>query len=134
MARTPRATKGTALLGVRAAVVAKSYERIHRSNLIDMGVLPLQFQDGQNADALGLSDEETFTIAGLAGTDASMHSVHVRAINARGEVKESTPSCESTRPPQRRINAAVASCPICCDNCSTRSRRERERCPAARVG
>ncbi len=58
------AAKGTALLGVRA-VIAESFERIHRSNLIGMGVLPLQFLDGQNAQLLGLTGEETFTISGI---------------------------------------------------------------------
>ena len=58
------AAKGTALLGVRA-VIAESFERIHRSNLIGMGVLPLQFLDGQNALSLGLTGEETFTISGI---------------------------------------------------------------------
>jgi aconitate hydratase len=58
------AAKGTVLLGVRA-VIAESYERIHRSNLIGMGVLPLQFPDGQNADSLGLTGEETFDITGV---------------------------------------------------------------------
>ncbi|MCW2603634.1 MAG: acnA [Pseudonocardiales bacterium] len=58
------AAKGTALLGVKA-VIAESYERIHRSNLIGMGVLPLQFVDGANADTLGLSGEETFSITGV---------------------------------------------------------------------
>ena len=58
------AAKGTALLGVRV-VIAESYERIHRSNLIGMGVLPLQFPDGQNADSLGLTGAETFTIEGV---------------------------------------------------------------------
>jgi len=60
------AAKGTALLGVRA-VVAESYERIHRSNLIGMGVLPLQFKDGESAASLGLTGFETFTIEGVAG-------------------------------------------------------------------
>ncbi|HEY0560408.1 MAG TPA: aconitate hydratase [Frankiaceae bacterium] len=59
------AAKGTALLGVRA-VVAQSYERIHRSNLIGMGVLPLQFKDGDSAQSLGLTGEEEFTIEGIA--------------------------------------------------------------------
>jgi aconitate hydratase len=59
------AAKGTALLGVRA-VIAESYERIHRSNLIGMGVLPLQFPDGENAASLGLTGEETFEITGIA--------------------------------------------------------------------
>ncbi|WP_249010952.1 aconitate hydratase AcnA [Conexibacter sp. DBS9H8] len=60
------AAKGTRLLGVRA-VIAESFERIHRSNLVGMGVLPLQFLDGESVQSLGLSGEETFTIAGLAG-------------------------------------------------------------------
>jgi aconitate hydratase len=59
------AAKGTRLLGVRA-VIAKSYERIHRSNLVGMGVLPLQFPDGQGAGELGLTGEETISISGLA--------------------------------------------------------------------
>jgi aconitate hydratase len=58
------AAKGTALLGVKA-VIAESYERIHRSNLIGMGVLPLQFPEGENAESLGLSGEETFSITGV---------------------------------------------------------------------
>ena len=58
------AAKGTALLGVRV-VIAESYERIHRSNLIGMGVLPLQFPEGQNAESLGLTGEETFSITGI---------------------------------------------------------------------
>ena len=58
------AAKGTALLGVRA-VIAESFERIHRSNLIGMGVLPLQFLDGQNAKSLGLTGSETFEITGI---------------------------------------------------------------------
>ncbi|MET0523363.1 MAG: aconitate hydratase, partial [Nocardioides sp.] len=58
------AAKGTALLGVKA-VIAESYERIHRSNLIGMGVLPLQYPDGENAESLGLTGEETFSITGI---------------------------------------------------------------------
>ncbi|WP_406313368.1 aconitate hydratase AcnA [Streptosporangium sp. NBC_01639] len=58
------AAKGTALLGVRA-VIAESYERIHRSNLIGMGVLPLQFPEGETAESLGLTGEETFDITGV---------------------------------------------------------------------
>ncbi|MFN7177602.1 MAG: aconitate hydratase AcnA, partial [Thermaurantiacus sp.] len=58
------AAKGTRLLGVRA-VVAQSFERIHRSNLVGMGVLPLQFRDGEGAEALGLAGREIFTIEGL---------------------------------------------------------------------
>jgi aconitate hydratase len=58
------AAKGTALLGVKA-VIAESYERIHRSNLIGMGVLPLQFPEGETAESLGLAGDETFDISGI---------------------------------------------------------------------
>jgi aconitate hydratase len=58
------AAKGTALLGVRA-VIAESFERIHRSNLIGMGVLPLQFVNGETAQSLGLKGDEIFSIAGV---------------------------------------------------------------------
>ncbi|WP_269782015.1 aconitate hydratase AcnA [Nocardioides sp. R-C-SC26] len=58
------AAKGTSLLGVKA-VIAESYERIHRSNLIGMGVIPLQFPAGENAESLGLTGEETFSISGI---------------------------------------------------------------------
>jgi aconitate hydratase len=66
------AAKGTMLLGVKA-VIAESFERIHRSNLIGMGVLPLQFQPGQNAQTLGLTGRETFDITGYSnGASATM--------------------------------------------------------------
>ncbi len=65
------AAKGTALLGVRA-VIAESFERIHRSNLVGMGVLPLQFQDGESAGSLGLTGHEVFAIAGLADLPATV--------------------------------------------------------------
>lgn len=73
------AAKGTALLGVYA-VIAESYERIHRSNLIGMGVLPLQFPEGQTADSLGLTGEETVEITGIAAlNDTIPDTVHVKA-------------------------------------------------------
>jgi aconitate hydratase len=74
------AAKGTALLGVKV-VVAESYERIHRSNLIGMGVLPLQFPEGQTAESLGLTGEETFSFTGITKlNDGSIPStVHVTA-------------------------------------------------------
>jgi aconitate hydratase len=59
------AAKGTKLLGVRA-VIAESFERIHRSNLVGMGVLPLMYPDGESADSLGITGDEEFTITGLA--------------------------------------------------------------------
>ncbi|RZV50936.1 MAG: aconitate hydratase, partial [Pseudomonadales bacterium] len=59
------AAKGSALLGIKA-IIAQSYERIHRSNLVCMGVLPLQFKEGESAQSLGLSGNETFAITGIA--------------------------------------------------------------------
>lgn len=74
------AAKGTALLGVRA-VIAESYERIHRSNLIGMGVLPLQFPEGATAESLGLTGEETFDITGVEALNGGgiPATVHVKA-------------------------------------------------------
>ncbi len=74
------AAKGTALLGVKA-VIAESYERIHRSNLIGMGVLPLQYPEGQNAESLGLTGEETFSFTGVTAlNDGGIpRTVHVTA-------------------------------------------------------
>ncbi|MEU5862533.1 aconitate hydratase AcnA [Nonomuraea sp. NPDC047529] len=74
------AAKGTALLGVRA-VIAESYERIHRSNLIGMGVLPLQFPEGATAGSLGLTGEETFDITGVEALNGGgiPSTVHVKA-------------------------------------------------------
>ncbi|CAB4539181.1 unannotated protein [freshwater metagenome] len=71
------AAKGTSLLGVRA-VIAESFERIHRSNLIGMGVLPLQFKNGENAQSLGITGEEVFSISGIT------------ALNTGGVPKELT--------------------------------------------
>jgi aconitate hydratase len=71
------AAKGTMLLGVKA-VLAESYERIHRSNLIGMGVLPLQFEVGQNAQSLGLTGHEVFDIAGLNGGKSTQVTVTAR--------------------------------------------------------
>ena len=69
------AAKGTALLGVKA-VIAESYERIHRSNLIGMGVLPLQYPEGETAESLGLSGEETFSITGVTELNDGTHPAH----------------------------------------------------------
>ncbi len=75
------AAKGTMLLGVKA-VIAKSFERIHRSNLIGMGVLPLQFLDGEGADTLGLTGKETFDVVGHADPEAKI--VQVTATSDDG--------------------------------------------------
>jgi len=76
------AAKGTVLLGVKA-VIARSFERIHRSNLIGMGVLPLQFEDGQDAETLGLDGTETYDITGQ--TDPAAKTVTVTATPADGD-------------------------------------------------
>src|ERR1700735_4084091 len=72
------AAKGTRLLGVRA-VIAQSFERIHRSNLVGRGGLPLQFADGESVESLGLTGHETFNIAGLADVDEIPRHVTVKA-------------------------------------------------------
>ncbi len=77
------AAKGTLLLGVKA-VIAESFERIHRSNLVGMGVLPLQFKPGEGVDALGLSGEEVFTIEGLHTRIEPLSEVSVQAERADG--------------------------------------------------
>jgi aconitate hydratase len=76
------AAKGTMLLGVRA-VIAESFERIHRSNLIGMGVLPLQFKEGENAQSLGLSGRESFEIAGLERGAAKLVKVLAKADDGK---------------------------------------------------
>ncbi|MBN8921650.1 MAG: aconitate hydratase 1 [Rhodanobacter sp. 68-29] len=81
------AAKGTLLLGVKA-VIAESFERIHRSNLVGMGVLPLQFGDGDSAGSLGLTGDESFEITGLAGGESK--EAKVVATGADGKKKEFT--------------------------------------------
>jgi len=89
------AAKGTLLLGVKA-VIAKSFERIHRSNLIGMGVLPLQFFEGQDAESLGLTGSEVFDIKGQTSADAKTVTVTATpeqgdAITFRAQVRIDTP-------------------------------------------
>ncbi|WP_283252232.1 aconitate hydratase [Aeromicrobium wangtongii] len=83
------AAKGTALLGVKV-VIAESYERIHRSNLIGMGVLPLQYPEGQNAESLGLTGEETFDFTGITELNEGRtpKTVRVKARQEDGTVVE----------------------------------------------
>jgi aconitate hydratase len=79
------AAKGTLLLGVRA-VIAESYERIHRSNLVGMGVLPLEYKAGETAESLGLTGQESFTIEGVTKlTPRAM--VRVQARDEQGKTK-----------------------------------------------
>jgi aconitate hydratase len=91
------AAKGTALLGARAAI-AKSFERIHRSNLIGMGVLPLQFEAGQDAASLGLTGRETYDIEGIAGGLTPGKRLTVRARADDGAVKTFTVVCRIDTP------------------------------------
>jgi aconitate hydratase len=90
------AAKGTKLLGVRA-VVAESYERIHRSNLVGMGVLPLQFKAGDSVSSLGLTGHETFTIGGLAGVEEIP-----RELTVKADDKEFTATVRIDTPNEQR--------------------------------
>jgi aconitate hydratase len=92
------AAKGTVLLGVKA-VIAKSFERIHRSNLIGMGVLPLQFVDGQDAESLGLTGTEVFDIEGH--TDPAAKTVTVTATPAEGDAITFTAKIRIDTPKER---------------------------------
>jgi aconitate hydratase len=83
------AAKGPALLGVRA-VIAQSYERIHRSNLVGMGILPLQFQAGGSAESLHLTGEETFEISGIH--DVVNHFAAGRVVRVRATSKDKNPA------------------------------------------
>jgi aconitate hydratase len=93
------AAKGPKLLGIRA-VVAESYERIHRSNLVGMGILPLEYAPGENASSLGLTGEETFSIQGLADAIAK-RKVVVHAKRADGSVREFLATVRIDTPQER---------------------------------
>jgi aconitate hydratase len=84
------AAKGPNLLGVRA-VIAESYERIHRSNLLMMGILPLQYRSGENLDSLGLTGREEFSITGVENGEASEVTVQADGIEFRAVVRLDTP-------------------------------------------
>jgi len=90
------AAKGPALLGVKS-VIAESFERIHRSNLIGMGILPLEFEEGMNYQALGLTGEEIFGIAGIAENLALGKKLTVSAKNNQ-ETKKFTVTCRIDTP------------------------------------
>jgi aconitate hydratase len=90
------AAKGTILLGVKAAL-AESFERIHRSNLVGMGVLPLQFKDGQNAETLGLTGQETFDIA-IDDNLQPRQDVIVTVTDAGGNSRQITMTCRIDTP------------------------------------
>jgi aconitate hydratase len=90
------AAKGTRLLGIRA-VIAESYERIHRSNLIGMGVLPLEFKPGENRESLGLNGHELFETEGVASLSPKK-AITVRAKSSDGTVKTFTVTARADTP------------------------------------
>jgi len=83
------AAKGTLLMGVKA-VITQSFERIHRSNLVGMGVLPLQFKDGESAESLNLNGTETFDLTGLEGADIKPRQNVTLRINRADSASEET--------------------------------------------
>ncbi|MDO8580981.1 MAG: aconitate hydratase, partial [Candidatus Omnitrophota bacterium] len=91
------AAKGTALLGVRA-VIAQSYERIHRSNLAGMGVLPLEFKEGQSAESLGLKGDEVFNFEGIHNNLKPRQDITVVAKSSSGEEKRFAVTCRLDTP------------------------------------
>jgi len=91
------AAKGTRLLGVKA-VVAQSFERIHRSNLVGMGVLPLQFQEGARAQSLHLDGSETFDVLGLTDDLKPQQDLSLRIARANGETQDVPVRCRIDTP------------------------------------
>ena len=114
------AAKGTALLGVRA-VIAESYERIHRSNLIGMGVVPLQFPDGEGVDSLGLTGEEMIDVEGLDEALAA-RSAEARKVRVTADARRRRPSrvrrpCAARHAQRGRVTTATAA--FCNASCAT---------------
>ena len=106
------AAKGTLLLGIRA-VLAESYERIHRSNLVGMGILPLELPQGETQESLGLTGRETYTCAAWrASGRASASPSSSPARTARRGASRRWPG--STARPTSSTYATAASCPWCC--------------------
>ena len=111
------AAKGPKLLGVRA-VIAESFERIHRSNLVGMGILPLQFEAGQNVESLGLTGEEVYDFPGLTALlkekFANGRTLGVKATRATAKRRNFTPWCASTRRRRSNTTSTAAFCNTCC--------------------
>ncbi len=107
------AAKGPALLGVRA-VLAQSFERIHRSNLIGMGILPLEFRPGQNAQTLGLSGEEEFDVLGLEPLGRGVRPEHV-TVRAGSHTFEMIVRLDT--PARSTTTGTAGSCPTCSARC-----------------
>jgi hypothetical protein len=109
------AAKGPSLLGVRAAI-AESYERIHRSNLLMMGILPLQFLPGESRESLGLTGREVFSITGLEHGEA-------REVTVRADETEFRAILRLDTPRERSTSARAASSRTYCGSCWRRRRR-----------
>ena len=105
------AAKGPNLLGVKA-VIAESYERIHRSNLLMMGVLPLQFMDGESPESLGLTGREAFSVLGVDNAEAA------RGDGARRRQGVPRAAYGSTRRASASTCGTAGSCRTCCGACS----------------
>ena len=118
------AAKGPQLLG-RARVIAESYERIHRSNLVGMGVLPLQFPDGESVESLGLTGEETFDLAPLEEGARDAEGQRLDAASS------STRACGSTRRRSGCTTATAGSCTTSCASCAA-GRLPAQQCGDAR--
>jgi len=112
------AAKGTRLLGVRA-VIAESYERIHRSNLLGMGVLPLEFKNGDNRGSLGLTGHEVFEIEGVSAL-APKKSITVHAKPEDGKVKTFSVVARADTPKKSPTIITAASCNTFCGKCCSR--------------
>src|SRR5207249_6421111 len=91
------AAKGTALLGVKA-VVAQSFERIHRSNLVGMGVLPLQFNEGANAQTLKLEGTESYDVLGLGSGLRPQQELTLRITRSDGQIEKVATICRIDTP------------------------------------
>ena len=116
------AAKGPRLLGVRA-VIAESYERIHRSNLVGMGILPLQFLPGETAESLGLTGEEVFEISGIRELVENFASGQRRESPRRQAKKDIQAALSASIPRKRRSTTPTAAfCSTCCGSCWRGSR------------
>ena len=99
--------------------MAESFERIHRSNLVGMGVLPLQFKDGVTRKTLGLTGEEIFDIGGFAGGIKPRHGGGRRPCSGPTARRRASPSSAgSIRWTRSNTSATAASCPMCCAICA----------------
>jgi aconitase A len=123
------AAKGTRLLGIKA-VITESFERIHRSNLVGMGVLPLNFNDGDTPESLGLDGTETFDIVGLG--DGTAKEVDVTAPRTTAARSSSRPACAWIRRRKSSTTATAASCTTCCARWPAATRAKPPRPPDSR--